>query len=160
MQLENLITPQRCFCKLPGISKKRFLTTISETIAEDSGEISADDIYTALLAREQLGSTGVGNGIAIPHCRVPGCKQITGALVTLDEGIDFDAIDSQSVDLLFVLIVPAEETDEHLKVLGKIAELFHSEAYCKALREAGSDRELYDTAVRLSQSADESLSSG
>lgn len=160
MQLENLITPQRCFCKLPGVSKKRFLTSISELIADDSGDLSADEIYTALLSREQLGSTGVGNGIAIPHCRVPGCRQITGALITLDDGIDFDAIDSQSVDLLFVLIVPTEETDEHLKVLGKLAELFHNESFCKALREAGSDQALYDAAISFSQSADNSISSG
>jgi len=153
MQLETLITPERCFCRLPGVSKKRFLTSISELIAEETGDLSADDIYNALLAREKLGSTGVGNGIAIPHCRVASCTRITGALVTLDEGIDFDAMDSQSVDLLFVLIVPEEETDEHLKVLGKLAELFHDEAFCKALRHAGSNDQLYETAIRFSQAA-------
>lgn len=147
MQLENILTPERCYCRLPGVSKKRFLTTISELIAENSETLSADAIYTALTAREQLGSTGIGNGIAIPHCRVRDCKAITGALVTLDEGIDFDAVDSRTVDLLFVLIVPNEETDEHLRVLGALAERFHQDEFCKALRAATSDRELYEKAV-------------
>lgn len=147
MQLETILTPERCFSNLPGVSKKRFLTTVSELIADATQILSADQIYTALLAREQLGSTGIGNGIAIPHCRVADCKSITGTLVTLSEGIDFDAIDSRSVDLLFVLIVPAEEMDEHLRVLGGLASLFHQDAFCNRLRQAQSAQELYDIAV-------------
>lgn len=148
MRLDTILTPERCFSKLPGVSKKRFLTTISELIAEQSSTISADHIYSALLAREQLGSTGIGNGIAIPHCRVTDCDKITGALITLQEGIDFDAIDSRSVDLLFVLIVPAEETDEHLKVLSALATLFHQDAFCSELRQAQSPAQLYEIATR------------
>ena len=142
MRIDTILTPERCFCKLPGVSKKRFLTTVSELIAEQTGILSADHVYSALLAREQLGSTGIGNGIAIPHCRVAECESITGALVTLNEGIDFDAIDSRSVDLLFVLIVPAEEMAEHLKVLGSLAALFHQEGLCNRLRHAKSAEEL------------------
>ncbi|HBX38168.1 MAG TPA: PTS IIA-like nitrogen-regulatory protein PtsN [Pseudohongiella sp.] len=151
MQLSSILTPERTLCNLPGVSKKRFLTTISETIAETTPKLSADAIYTALLAREQLGSTGIGNGIAIPHCRVSECTTITGTLVKLDEGIDFDAVDSQQVDLLFVLIVPAEETDEHLRVLSALARLFHQDEFCQALRGARSSQELYDIAVRFDQ---------
>lgn len=147
MQLESILTPERCFCKLPGVSKKRFLTNTSELIAEETQILSADQIYTALLAREQLGSTGIGNGIAIPHCRVAGCKKVTGALVTLEEGIDFDAIDSRLVDLLFVLIVPAEEMEEHLKVLSAVATLFHQDGFCERLRQANSSQELFDLAA-------------
>ncbi|MDO8273351.1 MAG: PTS IIA-like nitrogen regulatory protein PtsN [Gammaproteobacteria bacterium] len=147
MRLDTILTPERCYCNLPGVSKKRFLTTISELIAENTPALDADNIYTALLAREQLGSTGIGNGIGIPHCRLADCKVITGALIKLDEGIDFDAVDSRRVDLLFVLIVPAEETHEHLKVLGALAALFHQESFCSRLRQATSAQELYDIAV-------------
>lgn len=147
MQLETILTPERCFCKLPGVSKKRFLTNTSELIADETQILSADQIYTALLAREQLGSTGIGNGIAIPHCRVAGCEKVTGALVTLEEGIDFDAIDSRLVDLLFVLIVPAEEMEEHLKVLSAVATLFHQDGFCERLRRANSSQELFDIAT-------------
>jgi len=147
MQLETILTPERCFCKLPGVSKKRFLTNTSELIANETQILSADQIYTALLAREQLGSTGIGNGIAIPHCRVAGCDKVTGALVTLEEGIDFDAIDSRLVDLLFVLIVPAEEMEEHLKVLSAVATLFHQSGFCERLRRASSSQELFEIAT-------------
>jgi PTS system nitrogen regulatory IIA component len=147
MRLDTILTPERCYCDLPGVSKKRFLTTISELIAEDTPALNADSIYTALLSREQLGSTGIGNGIGIPHCRLAECKSITGALIKLEEGIDFDAVDSRRVDLLFVLIVPAEETHEHLKVLGALAALFHQESFCSKLRQAKSAQELYDIAV-------------
>lgn len=150
MQLEQILSPARCFARLDGGSKKRFLTTISGLIAESSERLSADAIYNALLAREQLGSTGIGNGIAIPHCRITECDRITGALITLEEGIDFDANDNQAVDLLFVLIVPMEETDEHLQVLGNLARLFHQDAFCQALRDAASNRALYEQAVRFS----------
>ena len=154
MQLEKILAPERCFARLDGGSKKRFLTTISELIAQRGTDLPADAIYNALLAREQLGSTGIGNGIAIPHCRVRECAQITGTLVTLEDGIDFDANDNQAVDLLFVLIVPEEETDEHLKVLGGLARLFHEDAFCRALRDTGSDRELYEQAIRFSRDPD------
>jgi nitrogen PTS system EIIA component len=149
MQLESILTPSRSFCNLAGVSKKRFLITISELIAEDTRSMSADAIYHALLAREQLGSTGIGNGIAIPHCRVTECDRIIGALVKLDEGIDFDAVDSQTVDLLFVLIVPIQERDEHLRVLGGLAERFHQPEFCSALRRATTNAELYETAVNF-----------
>lgn len=149
MQLESILAPECCFCKLAGVSKKRFLTTVSELIARGSTGLSADSVYNALLAREQLGSTGIGNGIAIPHCRVGECGAITGALVTLEDGIDFDANDSQLVDLLFVLLVPAHETEEHLRVLSRLAELFHQDDFCRSLRAADTDRELYEKAVNF-----------
>lgn len=151
MQLSNILSPERTLCDMPGVSKKRFMTSVSEHIAQSTQRLSADAIYTALIAREQLGSTGIGNGIAIPHCRVAECDSIIGTLVKLDEGIDFDSIDSQQVDLLFVLIVPAEETDEHLRVLSGLARLFHQDAFCQALRSATSDLQLYQTAIRFSE---------
>lgn len=149
MQLEQILSPQRCFARLEGGSKKRFLTNISERIAGTGTHLDADSIYGALLAREQLGSTGIGNGIAIPHCRVEGCDRITGALVTLSDSIDFDANDGQAVDLLFILIVPMEETDEHLRVLGALAQRFHQDAFCRTLREATDDSDLYERAVEF-----------
>ncbi|MEX1196629.1 MAG: PTS IIA-like nitrogen regulatory protein PtsN [Pseudohongiellaceae bacterium] len=150
MQLENILSPDRCFARLDGGSKKRFLTTISERLTQSCPQLSSDAVYTALLAREQLGSTGIGNGIAIPHCRVSECNRIIGALITLEDGIDFDANDNQAVDLLFVLIVPMEETDEHLKVLGGLARMFHEDAFCQTLRETSSGQELYEQAIHFS----------
>jgi nitrogen PTS system EIIA component len=154
MQLSTILAPERTLCNLQGVSKKRFLTTISEHIANSTPGLNADIVYTALLAREQLGSTGIGNGIAIPHCRVGLCQHTTGTLVKLSEGIDFDAVDSQQVDLFFVLIVPAEETAEHLRVLSTLARLFHQDEFCHALRACQSNEELYRTAIQFSEQLD------
>lgn len=147
MQLEEILTPERCHCKLEGVSKKRVLTRISQFIAEDIGAVEPDKIFNALMAREQLGSTGLGNGIAIPHCRVHLCKGIIGTLVTLSEPIDFDAIDSKPVDLLFVLIVPEEQNDEHVRTLAGVAELFNDEDFCYTLRHTNDSEDMYNIAI-------------
>jgi len=147
MQLEEILTPERCHCMLTGVSKKRIITKISELIAEDIALLEADNIFDALMAREQLGSTGLGDGIAIPHCRVPLCQDIIGALVTLKEPIDFDAIDGKPVDILFVLIVPEQKTDEHIKTLAKLAELFNDEDFCYTLRHTHDSEGLYNFAI-------------
>ena len=84
MQLDEILTPGLCQAKLRGVSKKRILTNISELVAQQNELLKADEIFNALVAREQLGSTGLGDGIAIPHCRVSCCQKIVGALITID----------------------------------------------------------------------------
>lgn len=104
-----------------------------------------------LIQRERLGSTGIGNGIAIPHCRIPNLTQVVGALVTLDNPIDFEAIDDNPVDVIFVLLVPEESFEEHLETLATLAGLFNQDAFCDALRNADSDEQLYNAAVNFSE---------
>lgn len=147
MNLEDILTPDRCFCRLEGVSKKRLLTNASQLIADTVGELESDEIYHALMAREHLGSTGLGNGIAIPHCRVTGIDEIIGAMITLQEPIDFDAIDQQPVDLLFVLIVPEQENDSHVKTLAGLAEMFSDEDFCFTLRQTHDREDLYNVAI-------------
>ena len=147
MQLEDILTPDRCYCRISGVSKKRLLTTISELIANNSASLESEQVFSALMSREQLGTTGLGNGIAIPHSRVPYCDEIIGALVTLDTPIDFDAIDSKPVDLFFVLIVPEVKTDEHVETLAKIAEMLNDEDFCYTLRHTQDSDDLYNIAI-------------
>ena len=147
MQLEEILTPERCHSHLEGVSKKRVLSIVSQFIADEIGSAEPDQIFNALMAREKLGSTGLGNGIAIPHCRAALCKGIVGMLVTLSEPIDFDAIDGKPVDLLFVLIVPEEQNDEHVKALANIAELFSDEDFCFTLRHTNDSEDLYNIAI-------------
>lgn len=147
MQVEDILTPERCHSRVAGVSKKRVLTIISEYLAQECGPLTADSVFAALMAREQLGSTGLGNGIAIPHCRVSKCPGIIGLLITLDEPIDFDAIDGKPVDVLFALIVPDEETDEHVKTLAHLAELFNDPDFCYTLRQTQDDEDLYHIAI-------------
>jgi PTS system nitrogen regulatory IIA component len=147
MQLEDILTPERCFCNLEGVSKKRLLKTISENLEGSMEGLEANQIFDALMARERLGSTGLGGGIAIPHCKISGCKQIIGSIVTLSEPVDFDAIDNNPVDLLFVLIVPDKETDEHVRLLGQVAELFNDENFCMILRNTHDQEDIYTVAI-------------
>ena len=105
------------------LSKKR----VFERAAEAMGaalNLSSETIYRALLAREKLGSTAIGEGIAIPHCRINECSEAAGCLVTLQEPIDYGSADGQDVDIIFVLLVPEEATEAHLKLLAALARSF------------------------------------
>ncbi len=147
MQVEEILSPERCHSRVSGVSKKRVLTIISELLAKDKPALNANTVFNALMAREQLGSTGLGNGIAIPHCRAPRCPGIIGMLITLDKAIDFDAIDGKPVDILFVLLVPEEETDEHVRTLASLAELLNDEDFCFMLRQTQDSDDLYHIAI-------------
>ncbi|MCB1670131.1 MAG: PTS IIA-like nitrogen regulatory protein PtsN [Gammaproteobacteria bacterium] len=147
MQLEDILTPERCYCDVKGVSKKRLLKTISEYTEKNVGYLDANTIFDALMARERLGSTGLGNGIAIPHCKIPQCREVIGCIFTLEEPVDFDSVDSKPVDLLFILIVPDEQSDTHVKILGQVAELFNDENFCFILRNTHNGDDLYSVAI-------------
>ncbi len=147
MTLDSILSPGRTHCGTSVGSKKRLLEQISIYISEDNKQFNADELFNELLARERLGSTGIGHGVAIPHCRSQQCTQITGMLLKLAEPIDFEAIDDQPVDLVFALIVPAEAHDEHIKVLASLANAFNEDSFRQQLRDANSDAALYDRAT-------------
>lgn len=143
MRMEDILTPSRCLCAFEGHSKKRLFYKVSERIAEDVPGVDADAVFNALMAREQLGSTGLGNGIAIPHCRVEGCFDVIGMLVALREPIDFDAMDDRPVDLLFFLVVPNARDDDHVRTLASVATLFNDGDFCFTLRNTSDVDDLY-----------------
>ncbi|PCJ20982.1 MAG: PTS IIA-like nitrogen-regulatory protein PtsN [SAR86 cluster bacterium] len=147
MQLAEILTPKRCQSNIDGVSKNRILNKISALISEDILALESDQVFNALMAREHLGSTGLGNGIAIPHCRMPECEKIVGALITLNKPIDFDAVDGKPVDLLFLLIVPEARNDEHVQTLAKLAALFSDDDFCYTLRHTNDSDDLYNIAI-------------
>ena len=101
-----------------------------------------------LMTRERLGSTGLGEGVAIPHCRIP-CEHIHAAMLKLEHSVDYDSIDGKPVDLLFVLVVPPEETTAHLELLAELARLFGESTNREQLRASQSDAELYERLIGL-----------
>lgn len=147
MTLQNILSPELTFCNVNGGSKKRLIETSAQLIAGQVRHVTANQIYDALIAREQLGSTGLGDGIAIPHCRITGCKQTIGCLVKLDKPVNFDAIDNKPVDLLFFLLVPENADGGHLESLRLLAEHFSNPEFCQQLRAANTAAELYSAAV-------------
>ena len=149
IRLENILTPGRSLVNVPGGSKKRVLEQIAQLIARDLPDLDAQQIFESLIAREKLGSTGFGNGIAIPHCRLPGCSQPLSAVSRLDAPVDFDAIDGAPVDLLFVLLVPEAATDEHLELLRQIASMLDRADVRERLRQADSNEALLQVVLAV-----------
>jgi len=147
MRLTDVLPLENTLLGVPGGSKKRVLENLSHFLAERITDLDSDDLYQGLLARERLGSTGIGEGIAIPHCRIANCKKITGALLKLADPVDFDSMDNMPVDLVFALIVPEEQNDEHLQVLSSIAELLQEEEIRAQLRAASSTEAFYQRAT-------------
>lgn len=145
--IDSILKPEHALKNVPASSKKKVLEYLGSFIAEHIPESSADDIYTRLLSRERMGSTGIGEGIAIPHCRLKQCDATFTVLLHLEEPIDFDAIDKQPVDLIFALIVPEEATDEHLQTLSMLAQKLSQADYRDALRNATDSAGLYQQAI-------------
>ena len=147
MLIHQTLIRERCFFGVPGNSKKRILENCSELLGVQVEGLDAEEIFAGLINRERLGSTGIGEGIAIPHCRLEECKEAVGALVKLPEPIDFDAIDQQPVDLLFILLVPSEATEAHLQLLAALAEMFSDPELRARMRAVSSAEALYKVAV-------------
>ena len=143
MLLNSVLTPLRTLDGVPGGSKKRLIEFFSKFISQQIPTLENLEVFDNLIARERLGSTGVGEGIAIPHCRVKNCSESIGTFIRLKDQIDFDAIDGRPVDLVFILLVPEEATDEHLNLLSRLAEKFSDPEFCRKLRNAPDSDALY-----------------
>ena len=145
--LSTLLTPGRTVCRAPGVSQKRIFETAARIISDDQLSLPYELVFSSLIAREKLGSTGLGNGIAIPHCRVSNCTHAIGTLITLETPVDFDAPDGKAVDMLFILLVPEEAQQQHLDILAGIAGLFSQADFCTQMRAAEDTQALFSTAT-------------
>lgn len=146
MGLEELLSPQGVIHNLRAKCKREAL----HALAERAGSLvdrPASDILTTLLEREQLGSTGVGDGVALPHGKMDGLGKIVGVLARLETPVSFDALDDQPVDLIFMLLAPANATAAHLKALAKVSRLFRDEDARDALRGADTAEALFAIAT-------------
>ncbi|RUR32357.1 PTS IIA-like nitrogen-regulatory protein PtsN [Vreelandella andesensis] len=144
MTLETILPPERVLYDVAGGSKKRVLEFFSTFIAQNTPSLDSQEVFSRLIGRERLGSTGIGNGVAIPHARSPHCSSPIASFLKLAEPVDFDAIDGDPVDLVFILLVPEEADDTHLALLGQVASIMNSVDTRQQLRKAASQRELLD----------------
>ncbi len=143
MNLNSFIDINHIRCKVEIGSKKKALVLLSEVLAEDGVELNQDVILSKLKERERLGSTGLGAGIAIPHCRVQNLQQAKLAFISLQDSIDFDAIDQKGVDMIFCLLVPEACTDQHLQILAFLANMLSNADVCQTLRHCTDEMALY-----------------
>ncbi len=145
--IDRILKRQLTLCQVAVASKKRILQTVSELMRDHLPGINADEIFSQLVAREKLGSTGIGHGIAIPHCRCTGLTEAAGCLVTLRQAIEFDAMDSHPVDILFVLLMPDNPDNNHLQTLADLARLLDNPSLRNLLRQSRNEDDLFLTAI-------------
>lgn len=155
MSIADLLSPSRIQQRNDIRSKKRALEEISNMLASGAN-VDQDSIFTSLINREKLGSTGLGAGIAIPHGRVRGLDESVGAVLRLSSGIDFESSDGQVTDIIFGLVVPEDCTEEHLHILRGLAEMFTDDEFTARLRESDSDQALYDLITQYQPAAEAS----
>src|SRR5438132_13108956 len=142
MDLSDLISVSAIMPALKANSKKQLLQLLSERAAAISG-IPEREVFDTILQRERLGSTGVGNGIAIPHGKLAGVKRIAGVFARLEIPVDFEALDDQPVDLVFLLLAPEGAGADHLKALSRIARLLRDQDVAKKLRASRDAQAIY-----------------
>lgn len=141
---EQLVSPSRVLCNVHARNKKHSLEIMSELLSSPNPDIANEDIFSKLIARERLGCTSLGKGIAFPHCRIPGIQNNRGALMKLSQPVDFDSADGVSVDLIFGLILPTELNDRHYTDINMITELLNTDALTAKLRSTKSSSALYE----------------
>ncbi|MDH3452064.1 MAG: PTS sugar transporter subunit IIA [Gammaproteobacteria bacterium] len=137
-ELQQLLHDIAINCGVEVASKKKALEALSTLLGRSAETLNETQIFDSLLARERLGSTGLGHGIAIPHGRLADLQQTAGALLVLKDGVDFDAPDGQAVNILFGLLVPEACNDAHLQILAGLATMF-SDADLRSALGACSD---------------------
>jgi nitrogen PTS system EIIA component len=147
MPLTDLVAPQAVVPALKVNSKKQAMQELAARAAGLTGQ-SERDILEILQQRERLGSTGIGNGIAIPHGKLPKLERLFGLFARLDRPIDFDALDGQPVDLIFLLLAPEPAGADHLKALARVARLMRTPDTAKMLRESHDAEAIYAVLTR------------
>ena len=142
MNIADLLAPDAVLPGLKAQSKKQLLQELAAR-AHGLTRLPERRIFETLVERERLGTTGVGAGIAIPHGRMAEAKTITGIFARLENGIDYEAVDNQPVDLVFMLLAPENAGADHLKALARVSRLLRDKATCEKLRAAKSPEAIY-----------------
>jgi PTS system nitrogen regulatory IIA component len=142
MTVADILSPADVFCDMKASGKRKLLSDLSVIVASRAG-LEAGPVFEALWAREMLASTAVGRGVALPHGRLPGLSRIAGLFAKLQNPIAFGAPDDLPVDLVFLLLTPAEAGADHLKALARISRLMRQGGLCEQLRSARSADALY-----------------
>ncbi|HEV2162641.1 MAG TPA: PTS sugar transporter subunit IIA [Stellaceae bacterium] len=137
MRISDLLTPTSVTTRLKAANKKQALQDLAKRAASVIG-VGERILFETLMERERLGSTGIGNGVAVPHGRLPGLSAPRGFFARLEKAVDFEAVDNRPVDLIFLLVTPEGASGDHLKALALVSRLLRDRKTCEKLR--GTDR--------------------
>jgi len=146
MEIRELIQPDHVLDRLEARDKEQLLAEIARRAAEAAG-LDPKAVLAALSAREALGSTGVGHGVAVPHARIAGLRRLVGLFARLSRAVDFAAIDDQPVDIVFLMLIPAEAGNEYLAALSAVSRRLRDREVLRRLRAADGSAVLYDLLV-------------
>ena len=149
MKIREILQPVNTSNNVKADTKKSLLEFTSKLLAHNLPAFEYDQIFNCLVQREKIGSTSIGHGVAIPHCRIDDIEKPIGALIRLQKPIDFAAIDNSEVDLFFALLIPEKTADEYLEVLAALAKKFGNKEFREKLRTAQDDDELYRFATGI-----------
>jgi len=150
MKLHEILTPDCTKSLVTVRSKKRILELICSLASNKIPDIDQHQLLDSLMEREKMGSTGIGNGIAIPHGRLANAQQVIAVLITTEQAITFDAIDNRAVDIFIALFVPENCCDEHLSTLQSIARLFSAKDNSKMIRKCQTNEQLFQLIQTMS----------
>jgi PTS system nitrogen regulatory IIA component len=142
MDIQAIVSLDRTECAVQCNSKKRILEIIADIAAKNNENIDSATVLSSLMSRERMGSTGIGNGIALPHGRLAGLDKVIAIVVTCTPAINFDALDEKPVDIFFALLVPEEQTEGHLQTLATVAGKLSDKETIKAIRRATKSDEI------------------
>jgi PTS system nitrogen regulatory IIA component len=142
MEISDLLKPEHVIARLRATSKKQALQELARRAAELTGQPERA-VFSTLMKRERLGTTGVGNGIAIPHGKLDNLERMFGIFARLEHPIDFEAIDDRPVDLIFLLLAPEAAGADHLKALARVSRLLRDRRACEKLRGTDDPEALY-----------------
>lgn len=142
MNIADIISKSAVLDNIQAASKRELIQCLSERLSALSG-LDERVIFDAVWERENLGSTGYGEGVAFPHARIEGLDKVCGMFVRLDEPVDFDSLDGKPVDLVFLLISPENSGADHLTALAALSRVLKTEGSCEKLRKARNADEIY-----------------
>jgi len=143
IEISDFLVPERVEVQWQMSSKKRLLESIASLLTKGDPRLDKKTVFQILIERERLGSTGIGQGVALPHGRVNSLDRVIGAFVVMDSPLDYDSVDKQPVTLVFGLLVPADANEEHLKILAHLAKLFNETKLREQLKTSTSASEAY-----------------
>lgn len=144
MQLHTLTRPELIFPNLPGHDTRSILRAFSERLAEQGLVESSDELFDKLHEREQLGSTGIGEGVAIPHCKLKGINEVVLAVATSGEGVDFAAVDAEPVKLFFLVLSPLRDPAAHLRALATISKWVKANRHVERILAETDSRSIHE----------------
>ncbi|MGL5097908.1 MAG: PTS sugar transporter subunit IIA, partial [Planctomycetia bacterium] len=146
MKLSDFVVREAILCDIASQTKEQAVRELIRSLV-DSSAIKAEEsesIIHAIMKREELGSTGIGNGVAVPHTKHPSVDRMIGTVAVSKRGLDFASIDREPVDIIFLLVSPHDRPGDHLRALENISRHLRAETFCRFLRQSKSPQEMID----------------